>query len=427
MKRDRWHNTQKAVLVLSLWLFCSLFGCQTARQESSPVGIEQAQGQELALPAEKKDIRLCLDLFHAYFESDIRSFLDQISARVQGCNVAYESLPLEEPERSAALTRLRTEIMSGKGPDIFVCSCPFGSADRVFPYPKQAAKNRLFLCLDDYISEAEEMDWNYLFSPVMEAGRTEEGQQLLPLTYEFSLRMLDASASVPDVERPMTWMQMVNSQTPSVQSAARRGLLGDVFGELGDYSRDIPAFTEEEFLARAMEYMELEDNGEGEQVHWYDGWLTNGESPLNMSEGGQSFFMLPTYNVSGGITANITAFAAISRNTEYPAECFQVLDYLLSQNAQQNDNIYALLGGWPVHRKVGSEEVPWRSRTMSKANFEEFSTVREQINAVKFYTPLDKAIWDISALWHSSEQTPEALEEIVHTQYTKMEMMLAES
>lgn len=74
MKRDRWHNTQKAVLVLSLWLFCSLFGCQTARQESSPVGIEQAQGQELALPAEKKDIRLCLDLFHAYFESDIRSF-----------------------------------------------------------------------------------------------------------------------------------------------------------------------------------------------------------------------------------------------------------------------------------------------------------------------------------------------------------------
>ena len=69
-------------------------------------------------------------------------------------------LPRQGVERETKLQRLRTEVMSGAGPDIFIVNC--GSADyALFPYPEKMMNSGFFLLLDDYIeNHAQFTDWD---------------------------------------------------------------------------------------------------------------------------------------------------------------------------------------------------------------------------------------------------------------------------
>jgi len=427
----------KLLLIFNIFLILliSSAGCQSDSYQNNIRNetINQSDvGDESEVAQEKPVIRICIDLFSAVSDSDVRPLLNRITQQTSGIYWSYEQIPREEPERSNYLTRLRTEIMAGKGPDVFLCNCPSSSMLGLFPFPKQAANSSLFLSLDQYIENAQFMEWEDLFSIVMDAGKNAEGQQLLPLTYEFNMRLFDKENGAPDVNRPMTWEQMTISDDPAIATVARSGLLSDVFGELGDYDKNVPTFTEEDFLARTQEYLQFEFSEQGMTVYWVDGWLEGDENnqsgiQLSLDENGKNYFMLPSYNISGGITANICTFAAVNRNTPYPTDCFAALDYLLSKNAQQNENIYMRMKGWPTHMDVGSIDAPLHHKHMSESNFQEFSLIRNQIDSVKFYTPLDDAIKETLIQCHESQKTDESLQKNVHKQYTTIQMMLAES
>lgn len=419
------------LLFLVLEINC-LTGCQP---KSTNLASQDNAGSQTSAPSEsnaaepKEWLRICIDLFSSVGDTEMRSFLDNIAVQTKEVNWSYETVPQEDPERENYLTNLRTEIMAGKGPDLFLCNCPFSKITGIIPYPKQAMNNHMFLPLDEYIDNAEYMEWETLFPLVMEAGRNMEGQQLLPLTFEFNLRLFEKNGSLPAVNRPMNWEQMVQTNDKSIETVAKTGLLSDIFGELANYDDDIASFTEDALFDVTKDYLSLAFYEEGTGIYWVGGWFEGAADGdlLSLDENGKEYFMLPSYNMAGGITANICTFAAINRNTNYPEECFAVLDYLLSQKAQQHERIYQCMRGWPVHMDVGSKNSPIRSKYMSKENFSEFSMIRDQVNAVKFYTPLDDALNDISAKWYSKNQADNELEKIVHKQYTTIQMMIAES
>ena len=111
-------------------------------------------------------------------------------------NMAYSGIPIEAEievmpvtgsDRKAALQRVRTEIASGKGPDVFILSAEprTVNAEPLFGFPECAMDDGRFLVLDELIEKAQFMEWDKLTPAVMEAGRTEDGQMLLPLTYTF--------------------------------------------------------------------------------------------------------------------------------------------------------------------------------------------------------------------------------------------------
>lgn len=421
------------ILVLLLAIFT---GCESKAPAPAPSEVTQTPAAEGADPTpESQAITLCVDA-GSVSDMDIRSLLDRFAAQNPGFHIEYEKVPSSYDnlaERENYLTRLRTEIMAGAGPDIFLADCYRLGMQGIFPFPKQAMNNRLFLPLDSYIEDAQLMDWDKLFPPVMEAGRNEEGQQILPLTFAFTMMLFDKETYSFDLDRPMTWDQMVQSDDPIVEKSACRGFLSDLFGELGDYEQDVPTFTEEELLARFQEHDRMEwHEGTGNTMEWNLGWLenTSGDNPgsaFALDKNGKEYYMLPAYNTSGGVTANIGAFAAINRNTAYPDQCFSALDYLLSKDAQAKDSLYIQLPGWPVHMEVGTEADPLHGKSMSEGNWREFSSLREQINAVKFYTPLDGALEEIARTWFEAERKEDRLEGIVHDQYMKVKMMLAES
>ena len=194
---------KKALIFLLSIFMLTLCGCRPGGESQAPEGGEQ------------KPLRVLIDVgFGSRVSSSVQKTLDdfqEISSK--GGNAQYKSFqtviaelggpedielefaPKCGDERDAYMTALRTEIMAGKGPDVFVTLSGYGNhwddaslsklcrEDSLFQFPKQAMERNMFLPLDDYIEKARFMEWDKLTTIIMETGKNEHGQLLLPMTY----------------------------------------------------------------------------------------------------------------------------------------------------------------------------------------------------------------------------------------------------
>lgn len=271
----------------------------------------------------------------------------------------------------------------------------------------------------------------------MEAGKNEEGQLLLPMSYQITAMLFDSELYSCTEELPMTWEMMTVSNDPMIQYAGSFQSINNFFGELADYQNDQLTFTEGELLLRYSELRDLKrlrDQQDLRELYTEKGrtiLLDIGAPAIpllgdKLDDSSPNYIMIPMYNVDGGVTANITSFAAINRNTKYPELSFRMLDSLLSKDVQSKCRLYGNVMGTPVHMDLAQKGQPAQTVFggtwyMSEWNFAQFSSLRDQVNEVKFYTELDELLIRISG----EESKP--LDEVVHDNYTKMQMLLAES
>ena len=440
-------------LVLLLMLFCS--GCS----------------------GEPEPLRICVDADAAgtsasSCESVMQSFLDTIAMMGGPSDVVLEIVPRSGVERETAIDRIRTEIMSGKGPDVFIVPCGDGyltSEPSLFPVPEKTLEAGIFLPLDEYIENAQFMDWDKQTAVVMEAGRNEYGQQIIPLTYTLPLtfyRAFETEGIKPGTDT--TWQDMLADESGVLKTAAtwdhvnfdagetyfvssEDNYLEYILGDFADYKTDTLLFTEEELLQRTTEVLELEkayDAGEFDHVpaHYqtviYTGfdYVPGGSVYVHNREGAKSYrgigydqaqTMIPIYSDDGGVTASVTSFAAINANTKRPKDAFYILDVLMDLGHQQYFDLYEywLAGhssGIPVHEDLLSENYPTGNCFMTDANYNEFVRVREQITHVRFRGGLAAEFDDMYAECKLADAAGEDIAPIVSRYYDTLKMMMAE-
>lgn len=364
-----------------------------------------------------------------------------------------EYLPIKGTEREVALQRIRTEIMSGGGPDLFIAACNSKSAwdedEALFTMPEKAMELAIFMPLDEYMeNETYFAEWDRMNQTVLAAGRNEEGQQIIPLGYTVPVAVYRAADVQHTPSKETTWMDMLESEDIALRAAAvwtdnfggnyaegmpfmiyRTAMTEFTLGALVDYKEEELLFTAEELEQRMSEILELGEQYKAEEfadapTHYVsflgrefdvsvmmtdmDG---NQYDMMNGIERTEDYTLIPLYSDDGGVTAEITVYTAINRNTEYPEEAFRVLDYLMSFDEQmvQNKmgslyseilNVSALnsTGAIPMYNDLMKEEYRQiapvdGSRTgwyLTDANYEEYCEVREQITHVRFRNALDK-------------------------------------
>lgn len=200
-----------------------------------------------------------------------------------------------------------------------------------------------------------------------------------------------------------------------------------IIGNLADYSKDAPAFSEDDLLEWVTKQYDTwqsipEESRDVLRVWMDQGYLSDPDVDIYLS-GEEEYTMIPLYNRLGGVTANITTFAAINRNARYPDEAFRVIDYLLDPEVQQTSNIFQYcMQGLPVYAGTGSSDTPsgscWQ---MNEANYKAVTEMQEQINAANFPGSVDANLWTVQ--WYDEE----ARKKSVHEKYVLIEMLLAES
>lgn len=447
-------------LMLMLALLCAPFaGCgnddflpppeSISEPESTPEGESSGTEDITKLPV----LNICVD---GFFGGDsLNRALEQVPGNGREFLPIVERVAVEGPERETTLTRLRTELMAGAGPDLFICRCDtqFGTKP-LFPFPRLAMKNRLFLPLDSYLQEARYMEWDHLLPVIMEAGRDEEGQQVLPLLYQIPVTFFPKGN--PDyalfAPLPENYQELLDSDDPVLRFVAADSTQYDsIFGELIDYDKGEPTFTEEELLEqvlRARESLHQRQKGEFPAFTWQleeqgmyvanedigscnflFGFLS--EMPVDTED----YTLVPLCSRQGGVTATITEFMAINRNSAQPEIAFRVMDWLMSDQAQSSSFVLAERSdGITPNFELGQKDEAHRNtstwqngRGMNSGNFAQLREIQGKISAVNFYTAANELGYSEEVDPTRAETTQEEIEKMVHENYMELQMMLAES
>ena len=350
-------------------------------------------------------------------------------------------LPRQGVERETKLQRLRTEVMSGAGPDIFIVNC--GTADyALFPYPEKMMDNGFFLPLDDYIeNHAQFTDWDKQEQVILEAGRNDEGQQIIPLDYSFGVQVhLKSSVDLEKPDHPVTFEEALSDPELSALYSSfyncrniymskgeeshgfSPAYLEHILGEWVDFENEELLLTEEELLSIVETTLSLPEDQSIDGTDYYE--------PLSaamLPQLVQPFTPLPLYNRSGGVTAEVDTFTAINRNTKRAEEAYTFLDFFMREKTQMHSNLGRTIAqNLPLFRDAYKEECSYNGRFLISEAFEEFTEAKEQITEVIFTNELSKDLALMStACWRASVAGA-PYDDIIHETYELMQRKIRE-
>ena len=439
-------------LLLALIMFSGLSGCQ---KETGPLRILV----DIVGNAEQR-------------EKDANTVKDYLRLHGYTGEIEIETLPTEGADRTMALTRIRTEVMAGGGPDIFIVGNHTEYSERegrnlctsLFLMPEKSMELGLFLPLDEYLEKAQYIEPDKMTPVVMEAGYSEKwGQTILPMTYSFSATFFD-KGDMPQLPQVNTWDEMLADDTLVFQAAAAKPQKRDwshfpaSFGVLADYKNKQLAFTEEELLQRINEFFVVEDRhkagafsgllpyyqSEMGIYFWMDNTILednarNGNDALTDYFPGvqedidgvvrKDFTIAPVYSDDGGITATIDAFAAINANTKRPDNAFAALDILFGTEAYQTLNIFGFSSNSLVTRDdLYTADLPVRCHHLTDENWAELDRVRSEITHANFagtiFTELNVMFGHCIGI--NEGYLEGTIEEEIATTYSRMRKELSE-
>lgn len=469
----------KKKCVLLLVLILSIAGITACSK--SDINNSQPSSAEETLQADEGSLRILIDFpswpphTEATRDRNLKDFKNKIIKAGGPRDIIFDCIYFDYNNgsngpnyalRDNDLTRVRTEIMAGNGPDVFITVCEPDYEDPVFKYPDQVMSRRTFLPLDEYIEKAQFMEWDKLTPVIMEAGKGEEGQLALPLTYSMPLTVFRKAELEHEPSGTLTFFDIAESDNPvslfSSELTTEYGRylmdadrLASVFPALADYDTETLAFSEEDLKEVIKILGDLEDckaNYDSENMPSY--YHSDLKVEFNFSTDDDDMYkamfagidkkehltFFPLYSTQGGYCATITSFAAINRNTKRPDDAFFVLDYLLSLDCQCSP-LYANLTynqAIPTHEEAMQKRTQvvkygdygtngWQKWYLAKSNFDELCNLRDNVSYARFRTELDEKLVDLFDKSKYLAENESALDREVHRAYMEMSMMLGES
>ncbi len=468
--------------------------------------------------AEEKPLRVLLDVPQHFLlcqahQVNLRGYLKYLYGE-SFADTKLEYLPWDKTERELRIKQLRVEMMAGGGPDVFLMFSYPPSGDGTYPEhlfldPRKAMERGLFYPLDQYIPTAQSFHPELFLEPALKAGRTEEGQMILPIALTFPVMIYQKDPE--DLEKAK---ECAFGGTASTH-------FSHLLGELADYSNQKLLFTKEELLettkrALAAEQLApveewysctlekeslqlnvrkspLEGNLEGVGEAYYSPQKTGGLLSVQSLErqamafwgpddcyaywaahNGEPGFgdfgmrlpedrvppypgpqeIAPVYNMRNGVTAEITAYICVNRNTKRPDDAFKVVDFMYNLKMQNQDgetegfghdyifDVFPACWGLPArndllknhnsgvawHEYIGSSNPDYLPETDPEGAeklFSVYTNLRDEITTARFYGSLDEELQNMFNQCREAD-SDEEIEKLVSRAYETMTIMLGE-
>ena len=295
-------------------------------------------------------------------------------------------------ERNTYIQRIKTEIMAGRGPDVYVVPV-YGTAQDVFPDVSKAMRNGVFRPLGT-LEQIENSNISQLQVAIKSVGEMEGVHYILPLSYQVDgvllcdspqrnralystlaglmtseyFRTLDANYPEWGIEG-LWWHNLTNNAIPLVNyDTMSVNLLAQDMPEL--LRREVEVIQKNVGSPYQMEYYEYGALAENENgVPYIIGQAAGDLNNLAMTilDGeGTLFSAFP--NADGEIYARVTGIAGISSSCERVEEAELFMDFLLEERWQKNfDGINtSVLSGFPA--RAGCSEKLFENQSLQTLN-----------------------------------------------------------
>lgn len=436
------------LLTVCLLAWSALAGCQTqdTPQPPEPSGSEASAS---STAQEGDPVVICIE---ESFEQDAYELENYLKAT--GVETEYEFLvlPSRTEDREPELTRLRTELMAGEGPDAFILDATVPGTmtdsgeplEALFPNVEKSMYSHLFLDLEEMVQNSEIVDLESCNQTVMDVGVIGDGRFLLPLTYTFSALILDPSALEDPGYTSSTLDELLQSDQETLKGIAAWStlkLFPNCLGALADYEGQNLLVTAESLtsaIQQADAFAAFQEEAYSQSPALYQGGRTIGANHLmSLAREETEYAVLPIPNPQGGVTAAVTFYAAINANVAHPQEAFDFIELLYSEElvTQQGFEVNGMHYGTMFdYGDNGSLAIPVKDGVLLQyaedsgllpGTLASFQGALDRIDSAKVYSDLDLDIYNLYETWHF-ERPEESLEELVDRTVSTMEMTLAE-
>ena len=119
----------------------------------------------------------------------------------------------EEPEtRETQIQKLRTQIVAGKGYDVYILNnLRYGSGEPLdelplFDNPYKTMQSGVFSPLNDNMNQDSYWKGTSYFDPLLKAGQYEGKQYILPLSFESELFLSNTEGQKSEWENALEWL-----------------------------------------------------------------------------------------------------------------------------------------------------------------------------------------------------------------------------
>lgn len=319
-------------------------------------------------------------------------------------------------DREMELQNVRTEVMSGKGADIYILPTALASRhEALFIDLNETMENGLFLTLDEYIAESEVIHTEDYIPAVLDAGKTNEGQQVIPLLYTVPAMFTDAdiphsTMSLTEVYRSADADLLMDVQRLLTDSQAGIWL----FPQVADYANFELAVSEDD-IRSAFDRM----SGFSSPGAFFEAQPFDEDTLYDCND--KSLVLLE--NNDGGITAKALAFAAIDRNCEHPEKAFEVLELICGYAShgetflRPDPELYGASEGLASLKGYLTEK--------DMVDLEMVSYIENNISDVSFNSNLDEVLYR-AYMGYKPKDPSFDKEKYISDTYTELKMHLAE-
>lgn len=463
-----------AIMLVVLVLLLSFSGCgQSTEGENG--SLEENSSEESSFrenfgdEESRKALQICIDMGKSSNEYDdsyqlttvFNQFINEVKYATGMEDVSILFMPGEGSERESMIDRLRIEIMSGGGPDVFMLRAIDDYAnytESFITFPEKLMENGLFLPLNEYMENNTRFtDWSKQTQIVLDAGKSDEGQVIIPLTYTLPVLLYPKDEIKLEPSSGLTMQDVLNDQdTAEIGAVMYSGVsrtedagkgatgwlphynhLSSMFGKLADFESEELLFSEEDLMETLDIICSARDTAKKNKQTHLKGNVGYGLCyQLDSMDFEEKMAMIPLYSKDGGVTAQITSYAAVNRNTSYPVEAFTVIDLFTKERMQMENQIYHFCfmpgdDGIPLQEGLCSKEKPFLhvrpERYLDELYFEDLCEIKEQITNVNFRNGLDVVLEEIMADWSLEYLVSGTYDkEAVSEAYAKMERMIGE-
>ena len=379
---------------------------------------ENGNGKILEIEETQEPLSICVEEEH---ERMMRQIVTAWQKMYGGEQTELIVIPSGEEASKQKVQEIREAIVSGGGPDLFLAESPNPAWSEpktvLFSDPKKEMEQGTFLSLEPYL---EYFDTRLLDERILVEGRTREEQMVLPMTYDYFLYAFDAEDLPQNKKLPESWEELIGQEEKAIRQTAgqRSGIqFFDIFGQLADYKKGELLLSEYQLREALDEAAEF--GSASLKMDWK--MRDTGVVSLNTIEGiagekaEHTLFAFP--NGEGGVTANITLYAGINKNTKQPKKAVSFLSLLYSEEILSGKGI-AIDGRmegcsvkFPQGVSVYEQDLEKRMRSLSKEDQEQMRKIQKKITAVRFCSELDGKLNTLLAEYsaQSDEKQKDAL------------------
>lgn len=334
--------------------------------------------------------------------------IEQFKEMYPNVTVKLDILPTDDEEREVYLTKLRTQIMAGAGPDVYLmptysyvpestnANANLKKVELLFQNVEASMYNGLFYDISDYYDADESLEKEELNTSVMDGGVLDGARYILPLRYNIGVYLVDpenfealgCDASVFEQGADDVVAMALEKEDPILTYAAMPRYTEYYLGDYMDYASGEVLITEDEVAEYLRNYqlaysMYLQSGIIWEYCAHAGGyinfflhftWCGFGMYGATLDElvgamatakvVGEELEMYPILAADGTLNATIHYYAAVGAGSDHPRLAYEFVKQFLSDEAQYESYLtepeyirstYDAWYGWPV-RTVGSVE-----------------------------------------------------------------------